>query len=106
MDFSGESALHIAVKGRQSKFIKMLLNYHFINLNLREKKEKNTPLHIACFNGSNETIALLLKAKANTEILNKRKKLPIDLCKTEETKKIIREYVQSQTKESSLGKIF
>ena len=94
------------MKGRQSKFIKMLLNYHFINLNLQEKKEKNTPLHIACFNGSNETIALLLKAKANTEILNKRKKLPIDLCKTEETKKIIREYVQSQTKESTLGKIF
>eukprot|EP00092_Neocalanus_flemingeri_P017219 GFUD01018620.1.p1 GENE.GFUD01018620.1~~GFUD01018620.1.p1 ORF type:complete len:1348 (+),score=369.50 GFUD01018620.1:81-4124(+) len=99
----GESALHLAVTGKHTNFVEMLLAYPFINLDLQDKEEKNTALHTACLNGTSEMVKLLLKAKANNEIQNKRKKRPIDLCKHDEDKKIISENTQSMSRKLSPG---
>ena len=81
----------------------MLLAYPFINLDLQDK-DGNTPLHIACMKGTSDIIELLVKAKSNTEIQNKRKKRPIELCKHEDNKKIISQYKQGIGRNSSPGK--
>lgn len=80
----GETALHFAIQQKEIGFVKMLLSYSSINLDLKNSSV-GTALHLACSMDMPDVIGYLLKAGANPDIGNKMKKKPVDLCQSETT---------------------
>lgn len=57
-----------------------------------QNRELNTPLHLALEDEQVETASLLYENGANTDILNRAKQKPFDLCKPLLKKKLIEKY--------------
>ena len=68
---SENTPLHIAAKYGQNSAIVQLLSYKLCNPN-PQNKQGDSPLHVACYSKSLDTIKLLLQRKCSTNIPNKK----------------------------------
>ena len=68
---SENTPIHIAAKYGQNSAIVQLLSYKLCNPNA-QNKEGDSPLHVACYRKSLNTIKLLLLKKCSTNIPNKK----------------------------------
>src|SRR5690606_10363776 len=59
-DFSGSTALHLAIRYHKENVEEFLLSLEDINVNIVDKKGR-TPLHFACYEASLNSVKSLLK---------------------------------------------
>ncbi|HBL98297.1 TPA: hypothetical protein DDZ86_01490 [Candidatus Dependentiae bacterium] len=79
----GDTPLHIACKSKDLSIVEELIKAK-ADPNKQNKKDRNTPLHIACGISENSSIAKeLIKAKANPNIRNKLGNTPLHVASTE-----------------------
>jgi len=76
-DQYGRNALMIAIQKRVSKLVEMIIAFS-PNLNAQDR-EGNTALHTAVYMNDYDTVSLLVKNGANTMIMNKNGKTPLEL---------------------------
>lgn len=79
VDNRGDSSLHRLASLGRIEILEMFLKYN-PNVNC-QNSEGNTPLHIACEDNEATVVLALVQHGADTEIMNKDKKLALDLCK-------------------------
>ena len=85
----GYTPLHLACIKGHINVIKILLFLKDINVNIQNEKE-GTPLHIACEKNNLQIVSILVSYKADLNIKNSKGKLPIELTKDENIKKILK----------------
>jgi ankyrin repeat protein len=54
LDRHGQAALHYAVKNNSIEIVTLLLLTEGIDVNIQDRKELNTPFHLACRNSHHE----------------------------------------------------
>ena len=85
----GYTPLHLACIKGHINVIKILLFLKDIDVNIKNDKE-GTPLHIACQKNNMQIVSILVSYKADLSIKNSKDKLPIELTKDENIKKILK----------------
>ena len=85
----GYTPLHLACLKGHINVIKILLFLKDIDVNIKSEKE-GTPLHIACEKNNMQIVSILVSYKADLNIRNSKDKLPIELTKDENIKKILK----------------
>ena len=81
--------LHLACIKGHINVIRILLFLKDIDLNIQSEIE-GTPLHIACQKNNMQIVSILVSFKADLNIRNSKKKLPIELTTDENIKKILK----------------
>jgi len=93
-------ALHIAVHKKSKKMIQFLIE-NGANINILDKADKNTPLHIAVKKGLTDVVDLLLKNEADKTLINIDGKTPFDIATKKKYQRIIKLFEPSQDKQQS-----
>ncbi len=93
-DQFGRHALHHAVIYGHKDIVQLLIDHAHkkgleLDINTKGGQSETTPLHLACYKGSKDTVKLLLAAAASTEVRNAEGKTPLDDAKTDEIKQLI-----------------
>ena len=96
-------ALHIAVHKKSKKMIQFLIE-NGANINILDKADRNTPLHIAVKKGLTDVVDLLLKNKADKTLINIDGKTPFDIATKKKYQRIIKLFEPSQDKQQSQDK--
>lgn len=80
-DNRGDTSIHRLVSLGRTEILSMLLG-HCVEPDLGlQNSEGNTALHIACEDDESTCALLLIEHKASVEVENKKKQMPLDLCK-------------------------
>jgi len=92
-DMSGSTALHFASSGRSVSCVRNIIGNEKTNQNAVDFFN-NTPLHLACINGSTTIVRILLASCANSRLENKAGHKPIDLVSSDNSRlrSLVREY--------------
>ena len=86
-DENFNSNLHIAVLNDSIKLVKYFLSKRKKNINAKNNKGQ-TSLHLACSNGNEDIINLLIQNGANIDALDLKGNKPFDLLSSERYKNI------------------
>ncbi|RVE51250.1 hypothetical protein evm_004054 [Chilo suppressalis] len=86
-DILNATPLHRAAAQGRSNIVELLLSNPTLNLDLADSTG-STALHLACEEEREPVACMLLKSGANSEIMNKEKNVPLDLCSPQLRKKL------------------
>jgi len=87
-----QTALLLAAKHGKIDVVSFLLTIPHIQIN-KIDLQHCTPLHHACWEGYNDIVILLLQSNAALTIKDVYGRSPLDVCKTPESKNIIKTYL-------------
>ena len=86
-DKDNNSALHLAVNNNSIKMVKYFLSKRKKDINAKNNKGQ-TSLHLACSNGNEDIINLLIQNGANIDALDLKGNKPFDLLSSERYKNL------------------
>ena len=101
----GSSALHLAAERNNLRMIKVLIGLK-INIDAKNLSDGNTPLHVACAEELEDTVALLVKFGADVHATNRHGKMALQLLVTKGTsssESSARIIIREAVKRESLG---
>ncbi|KAL5248928.1 hypothetical protein ACHWQZ_G017953 [Mnemiopsis leidyi] len=75
-DMINDSYMHDAARFNNIYALELLLEKGYIDPS-RQNVGGNTPLHVAAYNGNNESVELLLNSKSDPSVINEKGELPL-----------------------------
>lgn len=90
-DEEGFTPLHAAVLGGQETIVQLLINKADVQLDITDKKDAKTALHLACYEGYIDIARALITAGADVNKLDKYGQTPLAVARHAAVKTLLKE---------------